>query len=1116
MMRSLAAFAWAVPLVWIGACVSLDKPSAIVVCEKNGQCPDHGLDASAGSGASSAQDAERNSNLDQGPVQDVPALPVSDAEADGTSGHLPDGGSDVPPGVFRDAPQDFPQDVARDVAADLGRGSCWSAGSPVAAGTVCRPAVGLCDVPEVCDGVSAACPVDIYAPVTTVCRAVQGDCDIVESCTGSSPDCPADAFLTAGAVCRVAEGICDLAESCSGSGPDCPADGMAPVGTTCRASTDMDQCDPAEICTGSSVSCPVDVIYVRPVAPTGVAAAPGTLPGTASISWTPAPGATGYNIKRSGVSGSGYTIQGSPPTTSSSPYLSLGLAGASVYYYVVSSVNTILTCESMNSPEVSVTPTGSCIPPAAPSVTAVSKNGQVSLTWNASAGATSYSVGRSTTTGTGYLSVATVATGTSYDDANVANGTTYFYVVTASNGTCSSDNSVEVFAAPSCTPPAAPTNLAAVANSGAVTLTWALTAGAVSYRVLRSTTLGSGYALVGTSGVASYTDTSVINETTYYYVVTASNGSCNSANSVEVSATPACTPPSRPTSLLATPGNGQVVLTWTASTGGAISYQVRRSTTAGGPYTVIATPTTTGFTDTSVVNGTIYYYVVSANGSCLSAPSAEVSAKPVCTPPSVPAMQAATPGDGQVTLSWTASTTTGGSVSYVVARSIVKGGPYTDISAANLTVTSYTDSSVTNGTTYYYVVKATNGTCFSTSAEVYAKPVAACTLLAPTGVTAAPGNKQVTLTWTAASGATSYNIGRSTTSGSGYVSAGTVAAAATTFTDTYSALLNDTKYFYVVSASNSTCTSPNSTEVSATPACAPPVVPSNVAAAADTSNGRITVSWDAVTNATGYTVSRGASASGPFTPVSTNQTAASYADSGLTAGTTYYYVVNASNAAGTCASLYSTPAVSAMSCSSPSVPRNVKATAGISRVTVSWDASTGSPTSYQVKRGAAAAGPFTTLNPPATASPFIDSNVTNGTTYYYVVTARNASGNCSSANSAVVPAAPRSCRVVSGNNPPSPASAGHPGKFLTTSPLCYVTCDRIDNWNCYTYATPRTFRINGTQLTCAAGPIPPAKTAGYNVIDVSAGTDAQLQDEIWWWGLYNDAACAIPSGGLDF
>jgi Immunoglobulin domain/Fibronectin type III domain len=75
------------------------------------------------------------------------------------------------------------------------------------------------------------------------------------------------------------------------------------------------------------------------------------------------------------------------------------------------------------------------------------------------------------------------------------------------------------------------------------------------------------------------------------------------------------TPPAPPTNLVATAGNTTVGLSWTASSG-ASSYNVRRSTTNKGPYATIATGiTTTGFTDTGLINGVTYYYVVQAVNS---------------------------------------------------------------------------------------------------------------------------------------------------------------------------------------------------------------------------------------------------------------------------------------------------------------------------------------------------------------------------------------------------------------------------------------------------------------------------------------------------------------------
>jgi hypothetical protein len=70
--------------------------------------------------------------------------------------------------------------------------------------------------------------------------------------------------------------------------------------------------------------------------------------------------------------------------------------------------------------------------------------------------------------------------------------------------------------------------------------------------------------------------------------------------------------PSAPTNLAASLATGQVSLTWTAPAGGAYVYNVKRSTVSGGPYTTIASNVSaTSYTDTTFVNGTTYYYVVS-------------------------------------------------------------------------------------------------------------------------------------------------------------------------------------------------------------------------------------------------------------------------------------------------------------------------------------------------------------------------------------------------------------------------------------------------------------------------------------------------------------------------
>src|SRR5882724_5254606 len=97
------------------------------------------------------------------------------------------------------------------------------------------------------------------------------------------------------------------------------------------------------------------------------------------------------------------------------------------------------------------------------------------------------------------------------------------------------------------------------------------------------------------------------------------------------------TAPSSPSGLTATAGNAQVSLTWTAATG-ATTYNVKRGAVSGGPYTTVNSPSTTTFNDTSVTNGTTYFYVVSAvNTYGQSANTAEKSATPILPVPAAPA-----------------------------------------------------------------------------------------------------------------------------------------------------------------------------------------------------------------------------------------------------------------------------------------------------------------------------------------------------------------------------------------------------------------------------------------------------------------------------------------------
>jgi autotransporter-associated beta strand protein len=86
------------------------------------------------------------------------------------------------------------------------------------------------------------------------------------------------------------------------------------------------------------------------------------------------------------------------------------------------------------------------------------------------------------------------------------------------------------------------------------------------------------------------------------------------------------------TGLTATSGNAQAILNWASATG-ATAYKVKRSTTSGGPYAIIATPAANNYTDTNVSNGTTYFYVVSATNSLGESPdSAQASVVPSAGP----------------------------------------------------------------------------------------------------------------------------------------------------------------------------------------------------------------------------------------------------------------------------------------------------------------------------------------------------------------------------------------------------------------------------------------------------------------------------------------------------
>lgn len=255
-------------------------------------------------------------------------------------------------------------------------------------------------------------------------------------------------------------------------------------------------------------------------------------------------------------------------------------------------------------------------------------------------------------------------------------------------------------------------------------------------------------------------------------------------------------------------------------------------------------------------------------------------------PPPAPAGLTATAGVNQVSLAWSVSP---GATSYNVKRAEISAGPYALL--ASVGSPSHVDSTGIPGTPYFYVVTAVGSAGESgASNEAMAAPLPPPPA-APGGLAAVAGNQQVLLSWSAPPGASGYTLKRSLSSGGPYGIVATTGSLSTLDTG----LTNGVTYYYVVSASNAGGQGPDSGEVAATP-LPPPAAPTNLTVTL--SSGAPVLNWTGSAGATGYTVRRSTSPSGPFTIVASGLVGTTYTDGSAVAGTTYYYSVSAGNSAG--------------------------------------------------------------------------------------------------------------------------------------------------------------------------------------------------------------------------
>ena len=243
----------------------------------------------------------------------------------------------------------------------------------------------------------------------------------------------------------------------------------------------------------------------------------------------------------------------------------------------------------------------------------------MTLNWSASPNANYYTVYRSTlvdTLGGASNTLNTIVlnnniTGTSYTDTSPTDGSIYSYFVTATSAGGTSGNSASVVGVPLPAPPAnAPAGLTAgIVQSTNITLNWSAVSGAVGYVIRRGASASGPFNYLMSITETTYTDVGLGANTTNYYQVLAVNAGGVSANST-VTVT---IPPPAPASLGATPGNAQIVLNWAAASG-ATSYTLERGPSSGSETNYVTGLTGTSYTDTGLVNGNTYYYIVVAVG----------------------------------------------------------------------------------------------------------------------------------------------------------------------------------------------------------------------------------------------------------------------------------------------------------------------------------------------------------------------------------------------------------------------------------------------------------------------------------------------------------------------
>ena len=566
--------------------------------------------------------------------------------------------------------------------------------------------------------------------------------------------------------------------------------------------------------------------------------------------------------------------------------------------------------------------------------------------------------------------------------------------------------------------PGAPTSVAGTPGNGEVDLTWTAPteiggAPILGYRVEKQLDGGAWEPAIANTGSTSTSATvsGLSNGTGFRFRVAAINSAGPGLASDPSALIVPGLPPGIPTGLTGTPGNAEVLLSWTApgDDGGTpiTGYRIETETD-GGPWTTTTAntgTTATTATITGLTNGTPHRFRVSAiNTAGPSTPSTPTSTVTPRTTPGTPTDLTGTPGNGQIQLSWIAPSDDGGSpITGYRIESKAGANPWTEQTASTgSNATSANIVGLTNGIVYEFRVSAINAAGTGPASDPSTPTTPRTTPGAPGEPTGTPGNGQVELSWTAPSDdggspITGYRIEVQPTGGSWSTAVDDTASAATTAS--VSGLTNGSEYRFRASAINSAGNGAASTQSEpVTPRTTPGQVRDVLAEAQDQ---QVLLSWeppsyDGGADIIGYRIEKKVG-SDNWVVATTNTGTASTTTTlaGLSNGTEYRFRVSALNSAG--AGSPSDPSPTVIPRTVPGMPTGVQATPGNGQATLAWvppfSDGGASITGYRIE---SKVGDDTwTVAQSNTGSPVpsaVVSGLANGLQYRFRVAAINAAG----------------------------------------------------------------------------------------------------------------------------